>query len=48
MKWSWTDYDNYMEKYGYLGLKAKGEPLPKIMSYLEGIGVLMKNQLKLW
>ena len=43
--WQWKDYNELMQKYGYLGFKVEGEPLPKVMSYLEGIGVLMKNGL---
>jgi hypothetical protein len=44
-EWQWKDYDEFMQKYGYLGLKEECAPLAKIMTYLEGIGVLMKNRL---
>jgi len=44
----WTNFDDYVEKYGFAGLKGNqpdGGDLNKMMTFYEGISVLLKRQM---
>jgi len=43
MSWNWTDYENYMEKYGYNVDKDAFAGFQSIIGFFEGLGVLVKD-----
>ncbi len=43
--WKWTDYDDFMENYGYPSNPDHWALLLSVGTYYEGIGVLVKRKL---
>ena len=45
MKWSWTDYDDYVSKYSYESNPDAYVMYRKMFGYLEGLGVIVRRGL---